>query len=416
MLVQAQQGMPLPRSLSLVDGEGRVLASSAPDNVDLVLKRVPLPAPDATDRLGPLINGRDIGDVLLGHEPSGAGHTFVPLMRWASVPGQAPLYLLAALNVDYFANEHQLMLGDPSRAAALFDTDGTLLPTCRDRRARLRSGADRTGAHPVLGRRCAGGGAGPGRHHGRPGPAQPAQSRGRARCTRERVAASERDLRMLVQSVHELIFRTDAAGRINFVNGRWAQISGLPDGAVLGRWLSQLCLPEDQAAVEALFAPSPASGPATESLMLHIRTVQGGLCRLEVSVSAMGDADRALVGFAGFAADVSERQLARSNLQAQLEMTARLLEVSPTPMFVKDSAGRLSSCWPTRCGLCPKVASSKSAATSAGARVSNCRCATTGPAFRRTRSRRSSTPSCSPAARETTRAARAWASPSAARS
>jgi PAS domain S-box-containing protein len=397
-LAQAQQGMPLLRSLSLVDAQGRVLASSAPDNVDLLLdlQRVLPPQPGITDRLGPLVTGRDIAHALAGEAPRAGGHSFVPLVRWASAPNEAPLYLVAALNIDYFANEHQLMLSDPGRAAALVGTDGTLLTS-----------TDGIGAAPgsnlrahrffrdFLPRRESGSYIGAGIDGGevvtalrtlrkRPlavvverdyGWVQAELARtlywvsgalaaallligimaGLAwrslrsheavhdalESTREQVAASERDLRTLVQSVHELIFRTDAQGRIGFVNGRWAEISGLGDEAVLGQRLAQLCLPEERDAVEALFAPPQAhAAPAARELMVHIRHAQGGLRMLEVSVAAMHADDQTLIGFAGFAADVSERQLARSNLQAQLELTARLLEVSPTPLFVKDSAGR----------------------------------------------------------------------------
>lgn len=397
-LAQAQQGMVLLRSLSLVDGHGRVLASSSPHNVDrlLDLQRVPLPASGVTDQLGSLVKGRDIGDALAGEAPRSGGPSFVPLVRWASVPDAAPLYLLAALNIDYFSNVHQLMLGDPGRGAALFGTDGTLLGSTESILATPGSSARwHRFFREYLPRRDSGSYIGPGidgaavvtafrtlrkrpmavvveRDHGHV-QAELARTlhwvggslavalvligamvdlawrslrsreagHGALARTREQVAARERELRTLVQSVHELIFRTDAQGRINFVNGRWAQTRGLGNEAVLGQRLSQLCLPGERVAVDALFAP-PRLGaePAAKELMLHIRHARGGLRTLEVSVAAMHADDQSLIGFAGFAADVSERQLARSNLQAQLELTARLLEVSPTLLFVKDSAGR----------------------------------------------------------------------------
>ncbi len=401
MLVEAQQGMSMLRSLSLADAQGRVLASSSSDNVDrlLDLQRVPLPEPGATDRLGPLVQGRDIADALAGGAPRGGGHSFMPLVRRASAPDGAPLYLVAALNIDHFANAHQLMLGDPGRAAALFGTDGTLLTATEGIRAAPGSSVrSHRFFSEYLPRRESGSDVGPGidgnkvvtafrtlrqrplavvvEHDHAHVQAELARTlywvggalavalvligtmvglawrslrsheavHGALARTREQVAASERDLRTLVQSVHELIFRTDVQGRISFVNGRWAQISGLDDAAVLGQRLSQLCLPEEREAAEALFVPPrPGDAPPAREMMLHIRHARGGLRTLEVSVAAMQDDDLSLAGFAGFAADVSERQLARSKLQAQLELTARLLEVSPTPLFVKDSAGRFTT-------------------------------------------------------------------------
>jgi len=395
-LVQAQQGMPLLRSLSVVDGQGRVLASSADPNVDLLvdLERIVPPSASETDRLGPLVKGRDLAEARAGQPPVDNGRNFVPLVRWASAPGDPPLYLVAVLNVDYFANEHRLMLADPGRSAALFRIDGTLLSSTDGITAEPGSQAQ---AHPFfrdyLPKRESGSYIGAGidgtevvtalrtlrkrpvavvveydhallaaewhrmtyavgavlavallligtmagmawrslRSHEA---VQAALDR-----SRERATASARDLRTLVQSVHELIFRTDAQGRILFVNGRWSQISGLGEQAALGHRLSELCLPEEHAAVEDMFTARP-DGDQPQTLMLHVRHAQGELRTLEVSVAAMHDDEQRLVGFAGFAADVSERQQARAGLQAQLELTARLLEVSPTPLFVKDSQGR----------------------------------------------------------------------------
>jgi len=397
-LAQAQQGLPLLRSLSVLDAQGRVLASSDASNVDLLidLQRVPLPGPAESDRLGALVHGRDLGDARAGHPAEPGGRSFVPLVRRASPPDADALYLVAVLNVDYFANEHRLMLADPGRAAALFSIDGTLLSSTDGIDAAPGSQA---AAHPFfrdyLPRRESGSYIGAGIDGGqvvtalrtlrkRPlavvvehdyGQVQAELARtlswvggalglallligtmaglawrslrsheavqGALARSRERVATSERDLRTLVQSVHELIFRTDVQGRIVFVNGRWTQISGLGEQAVLGRKLSELCLPEERASVEALFAARPADA-VPQALMLHLRHAAGDLRTLEVSVAAMHDEQQGLSGFAGFAADVSERQLARSKLQAQLAMTARLLEVSPTPMFVKDAQGRFS--------------------------------------------------------------------------
>lgn len=395
-LVQAQQGMPLLRSLSVLDAQGRVLASSADANVDqrVDLQRILLPSAAETDRLGPLVSGRDLSEALDGQPAVANGRSFVPLVRRASAPGDPPLYLVAVLNVDYFANEHRLMLADPGRAAALFHIEGTLLSSTDGIAAEPGSQVQ---AHPFfrdyLPKRESGSYIGPGidgaevvtalrtlrkrplavvvefdhallaaewhrmlygvgavlalallligtmaamawrslRSHEA---VQAALDR-----SRERAAASARDLRTLVQSVHELIFRTDAQGRILFVNGRWTQISGRGEQAALGHRLSELCLPEERAAVDDMFA-ARSDGTPPQTLTLHVRHAQGELRTLEVSVAAIHDDDQLLVGFAGFAADVSERQQARARLQSQLELTARLLEVSPTPLFVKDSLGR----------------------------------------------------------------------------
>ncbi len=397
VLAQAQQGMPFLRSLSVIDSQGRVLASTSERNVDtkVDLRRVALPAAGSPDRLGSLVAGRDLADAAAS--PAGAavpagGRSFLPLVRAAFTEAGVPLYIVAALNPDYFANEYQLMLADDGRAGALFGIDGVLLAAtenirltpgasarthrfftdylpARESGSMIGPGIDATpvvGAFRTLRKRplsvfverdyasvqaevarvaawvaaaCAAALAVVGttvamawrslRSHRAVQVALAA--------SRERVADSERDLRTLVESVHELIFRTDAQGRIVFVNGRWDQISGLGGDAVLGRRLSALCLPSESARIDALFA---ADGDVPGEAAMVQMDSSGGPRTLEVSVAAVRGADGALSGFAGFAVDVSERQIARRKLEAQLDFTARLLEVSPTPLFVKDANGR----------------------------------------------------------------------------
>ncbi len=128
VLRQAQQGLSVVRSVSLINAEGQVLNSSVAGNIGirLDLKLVPLPLPGAVDRLGPLVAGRDLAD---GHPRSAAAsrHSFIPLSRTVPVEDGRNLYLVAALNPDFFANEYPLMLGDEGHAAALLTVQGTLL-------------------------------------------------------------------------------------------------------------------------------------------------------------------------------------------------------------------------------------------------------------------------------------------------
>jgi len=400
-LAKALQGLPFLRSLSVMDAHGRVLASTSIENVDEVvdLQRVPLPANGATDRLGTLVAGRDLVDAAVSHKVRAADagtRSFVPLVRSVSDSTQATLYLVAVLNPDYLANAFQLMLSDPGRSAALFGIDGTLLAATDA--VQLAPGV-RIAAHPFFARYLPARESGSYIGAGIDGSAVVTAFRtlrqrpmavivqreyasvraevvrigawvaaacgvallviatllgmawrslrsfeavqGALDSTRERVEASERDLRTLVESVHELIFRTDANGCIRFVNERWQQISGHAGATVVGRRLAELCLPADRAQIDALFddgAPASDAG-----LMVQIRTRHGELRTLEVSVAAVRATDGSLHGFAGFAVDVTERQRARDRLQAQLDFTARLLEISPAPLFVKDEQGRYAS-------------------------------------------------------------------------
>lgn len=394
-LTPALQSLPFIRSLSLLDGQGRVLASSGLLNVDTVvdLGQVPLPAAGNTPRLGPLAPGRDLNEAAAGSAARGpVRHSFMALTRRLDVPAGTPLYLTAVLNVDYFSNEHVRLLEDDSYAAALTTLEGVLLTATggvqlnpgqranhrffneylphRERGSLIGQGLDGhvvTTAFRLLRRQplaviverdqsavqavivrtaqqvgglCAAalavlGGLVVMARHSLSGHA--AAQRALA-VAQERVATSEHDLRTLVDSVRELIFRTDAQGRIGFINGRWEELSDRPANEVLGSRLEDLCLPGEQPLARALF--DLRGDRASEPRMLHIRRRDGSLRTLEISVAPVRTPQGVLSAFAGFGVDVSERQQARQKLQAQLDFTARLLEISPAPLFVKDTQGR----------------------------------------------------------------------------
>jgi PAS domain S-box-containing protein len=398
-LAQALQGLAFLRSLSVIDAAGRVMASSSPENLDVLvdLAAIPPPAPGSADRLGASVRGRDLIDARSGANAraGSAVRTFLPLVRSVGDPYGTPRFLVAVINPDYFANEHELALADTTRGAAIFSIGGEMVSgtgsirmspgdVLRGHRffseflparesgsfigrgidgesvvtafrvlrkrplvivverayasiaAELRKKALWTiavcgGALAVLGAMVFMGWRSMKSHEAVSAALE---------STRQRVAASARDLRGLVDSVHELIFRADAQGRIAFVNSRWTGLIGRTPSALIGLRLADLCRADERQSCDALFEPS-RSGPQT--IVVHIDSVGGRSCTLELSVSPVLDAEDALVGFAGFAVDVTEREAAQQALRSQLEFSGRLLEVSPTPLFVKDECGRFVS-------------------------------------------------------------------------
>jgi len=397
-LDRAQQGLPFLRSLSLIDGGGRVLASSSPENVGVVvdLDRILLPAAGRADRLGSLVAGRDLSDAAADRPSvaaSSAARSFVPLVRASGGAGASAVFVVATLNPDFFASAYELTLADPTRSAALFSIDAVLLAgTGNITLSPGRSAAPHRFFRDYLPAHESGSFIGAGIDGNevvsafrvlRKRPVAVFVERQQAslaaelartagwvvgactlalavmgvlvvmawrslrshevvrtalNATREHVAASERELRTLVQSVHEWIFRTDATGRITFVNDRWQQISGRPDSAALGQRLADLCVDSDRHSIDALLQVGGLGG--ADAVMVRLAHARGEVRTLEISVAAVIEADGSTAGFAGFAVDVSERELARRDLESQLAFTARLLDVSPTPLFVKDVAGR----------------------------------------------------------------------------
>ena len=403
-LAQAQASNPLLRSLSVLDGRGRVLVSSAADNIGVVvdLKRLGAPVPGAVDKLSELTEGRDLAEFaaisaaqVVGSPRPPSRSAFLSLVRRAD--GAQPRYLVAVLNPGFFDNRHSLMLPDEGHAAALFGINGRLISATEG--IRLQPG-QLIKAHRVfegyLPEIESGSFVGAGvdgdkavsafrtlRHRpiavvversfaslrneffeltqliaGLTGFAlltiggvfvlglrnlrQYEGLQSALEASRERVAASEQDLRLLVEGVEELIFRTDAQGSITFVNGRWQQMTGRDEAEARGRRLSELCLADHKASVEALFVPATA-GLARQPIPMLVR-IQGvrSVRLIELVVVPVFRPDGALLAFAGSASDVTERQRTHDALQSQLDLTARLFEVSPTALFVKDELGRFT--------------------------------------------------------------------------
>lgn len=122
------QGHAAVRSLSVLDLEGRVLASTNMENVDAkvalsVLGGVPR---DGFEHFGPAFMARDLTQLSRGIQQP-AGVIGMPLVILVKRPQQPPLLLLAVLNPDRFASQQRIMVGNAASRTALLSLDGQLL-------------------------------------------------------------------------------------------------------------------------------------------------------------------------------------------------------------------------------------------------------------------------------------------------
>ena len=159
----------------------------------------------------------------------------------------------------------------------------------------------------------------------------------RERRAREQSALRERELGMLLSSVQELIFRTDARGAITYVNARWAAVSDAGPDAARGRPLWDLVAPADRQRTVALFRLDDSAG--MRQAQVCIPAPDGRPRHFKVAVLPL-QADGGIVGFAGSAIDFSERVAFDQQLQHQLAFSALLLELSPLPVSMFDAHGR----------------------------------------------------------------------------
>lgn len=368
---QTLANLTFVRGVAVLDGEGRILGSADPSEVGLsiALARLGERPRAAGDRLGPLLAHRRLADLRSAAPPAPAGVGFLPLWRQAQGPNGQPLFVVAGLNAEAFINFQQTALGEAQSASALLDYEGRLIAATGQ--VTLPAGTDLAALVPFrefLPARERGDWVGAGMRPGvqigaftvsatrplvvvvetddehlrqawheqvRPmvmaGLAAVGlialmtftamrSQRAREAAQRERdaaqavVARRERELALTLESLHELVFRTDDQGRIEWGNQRFGVLTeGQPGGAV-GRTLWSLVQADGQSRVQALF---DAAGGAGLRAAQATASAGGQMHEFDISVMPLREGDR-LIGFAGSAVDVTEfRRAARAIAEAR---------------------------------------------------------------------------------------------------
>jgi PAS domain S-box-containing protein len=395
-LSQALLGIPFLRSLVMVDSRGLVMASSVPGETGLSIDMTRLGplAKAGKDAIGPYISGRSVAILRkdVTSPPPLPGIGFIPLMRGFSNDQGNTMVLLGLLNPDWFSNLQQLSIGEAQFHSVLLTYTGQVVAASRQGDP---AGGDQLNSLPLFQEYL------PAREHAsyvgkgldaghqivafRASRTQPLvvmveesydaavsrwlhqaigylgvgvtaivlvlafsiavwrSLRGREMARRQtqlaqrRIADSERELAVLMRSVQELIFRTDAQGIITFVNARWAILSGTRAASAIGKPLTQVVEPACRDAVASLFAPSIAG----------VRTCQADVnvdgarpLKLEVAVVPLM-VGGVVTGYAGSAIDITDKVTAQRQLQGELALRELLLELNPLPISMMDSRGKL---------------------------------------------------------------------------
>ncbi|MDT7837330.1 PAS domain-containing sensor histidine kinase [Aquabacterium sp. OR-4] len=420
-LRHALPGQPALRSVSMLAADGRVLASSNPENEQLRLAPAawPLAALAGEHWLGTPLAARDLVDLAPradGTAPRRSPAELILLVRRV-VRGDGPVrYLVAALNPDAMANHFRMATQDSGFAGLLFNTAGRALVAHPSADGASLSMPLQTG-HEVFARQLpqaehgslVARGALHGAVNGRLGGALVGAADGAAdgagdalvafRASRvmpvvawvekpmplvlagwrtllgqvlgallagwlvvgaltlaawrslrarwqltlqlaradARTVARERELRRLVDGVHEVLLRTDADGQLSFANQRMLELTGRLEADLLGQPLWMLVAPADRQAVQArLRGRDNTAAPLVVTLLSD--GAEAPCVELSLSWHAPGPDEAG--SYLGFAVDVSAREQARRELKRQLEFSRTVLQVLPVPVFVTDRQGR----------------------------------------------------------------------------
>ena len=131
----------------------------------------------------------------------------------------------------------------------------------------------------------------------------------------------------VVESVHEVIFRTDPQGQFAFLNSVWQNVSGYPVPQSIGRKLTEFLHPDDRVKAETLLAQSDKKQPSAEfHAELRLRTREGEIRWIQTTSKVMQDAAQNVLGMAGTIEDISSRKIAEltlKNINQDLEERVR---------------------------------------------------------------------------------------------
>lgn len=395
-LNQALAALSFLRGLAVVDTGGRVVASTLPADVESFVDLARLGPPVVVGRTvqGGLTPGRSLQSVRLGAAAAAApaGVAFIPVMHGYKNEAGHVLVLVALVNPDSLSSFQHLTLESDIFDSVVTSYDGQVLATSG---AAVALAGTRVNSIPVFSQFL------PRQEHAtylgvgvlgerqivsfRASAVMPlvvvvetsyrvavqswladARSligiglalvalvlgltfavwrgiriRERARraidAAQARIARNERDLSVLMRSVQELIFRTDAQGVITYVNAHWTVMTGTPPARAIGKRLHDLVEPRSRN--DVIRAIDPRSPDGVRVCQVFSRAAEGKEMMFQVAVVPLVAAGR-VISFAGSAVDETERWMAQQQLQAQIAFQDLLLETNPLPISVTDAQDR----------------------------------------------------------------------------
>ncbi len=129
LIASVVRSYPQLRSVSVLNEEGRVLASSSPGNAGVQVRLavfgvVPLDASKVV--IGQMLEGRDLAD-LAPRVPDSSRLNVLPMLVRLSTPAGQGQMLVALINADYFSSVYEASANDPTVRIALVSYDGELL-------------------------------------------------------------------------------------------------------------------------------------------------------------------------------------------------------------------------------------------------------------------------------------------------
>jgi PAS domain S-box-containing protein len=140
---------------------------------------------------------------------------------------------------------------------------------------------------------------------------------------------SEEQYRSVVDNLKEVIFQTDTARRLTFLNPAWTEITGLSLYESIGKRFLELIHPDDRQLQDEQFQSLIERQLQDCRYQVRYLTKNGGVAHMEVYACAMLADDDTVIGISGTLNDITERKRREQQLSAE-HATARVLAESAT--------------------------------------------------------------------------------------
>ena len=132
----------------------------------------------------------------------------------------------------------------------------------------------------------------------------------------EALVTAERTARLRLDSLHEIVFETDAAGRLTFLNQTWKKALGREPGAALGEPFGTYLAPEDMVIWDQLCRTAAPNGEFSPLREIRLRHADQTWVVVDITVCRREDG-----GLLGALQDASSRKATEKEIR-QLAMVA----------------------------------------------------------------------------------------------
>ncbi len=161
-----------------------------------------------------------------------------------------------------------------------------------------------------------------------------------------RLRESEQRYRVLVETIPDWVWETDAQSRYRFCGPQCRELLGYEPHEILGRTPFDLMPREEAQRVAELTAPLIERGQSLHALEHVMRCKDGRLITLETHGAPALDAEGKVRGYRGVGHDITQRKKAEDEIRHQASLIKSLFDSIPDIIFFKNVQGVYLGCNP----------------------------------------------------------------------